>query len=140
MDKVHKDWSEMNRTMHTDISPLLLTTGHTVKSKGKFLKILWPSQNIWTLKKLGRHLWILLENLWKFRIRSFKLFVEKILLIFTLYFLSVWFWQYSFLWQNYLQSTSLFTRKRPKNCWIFVLWRFTFSSSSKEKIFWRNPK
>ena len=70
-----------------------------------------------------------------------KLFVEKILLIFTVYFFfTVWLWQYSFLWQNYLQSTSLFTRKRPKNYWIFVLWRFTFSSSSKEKIFWRNPK
>ena len=35
-----------------EIFPLLLTTVHTVKSKVKIFKILWPSQNIWTLTQL----------------------------------------------------------------------------------------
>ena len=38
----------------TSLPYFWLLTGHTVKSKGKFLKILWPSQNIWTLKKLRK--------------------------------------------------------------------------------------
>ena len=35
-----------------EIFPLLLTVCTVVKSKGRFRKILWPSQNIWTLKNV----------------------------------------------------------------------------------------
>ena len=33
-------------TKFCEIFPLLLTSVHTVKSKGRFRKVLWPSQNI----------------------------------------------------------------------------------------------
>ena len=36
-------------TKFWEIFPLVLTTVHTVKVKGRFRKILWPSQNLWTL-------------------------------------------------------------------------------------------
>ena len=39
-------------TKFCEIFPLLLTTVHTVKSKGKISQTLWPSQNIWTLKTI----------------------------------------------------------------------------------------
>ena len=38
-------------TKSCEIFPLLLSTVHAVKIKGKILQILWPSQNIWTLPK-----------------------------------------------------------------------------------------
>ena len=36
-------------TKFCEIFPLLLTTVNTVKNRGRFRKILWLSQNIWTL-------------------------------------------------------------------------------------------
>ena len=44
--KVHIFWEG---TKFCEIFPLLLTTVHQSKVRGRFRKILWPSQNIWTL-------------------------------------------------------------------------------------------